>query len=127
MNANDMTPKATYTVTLSDGTSFDGLFISITSKGASFKVGDKVIVRSLRKITNVTDANTTPDVAADLFADGVVYTAAAVAAALDMSAYDLRVQLRNLGLGVGKGRKYGFDAGDARNVYRAIKAVPSNA
>lgn len=127
MNATDMTPKTTYTVTLNDGTSFTGLFISITSKGASFKVGDVVIVRSLRRITDITDPMAIPNTPADLFVDGVTYTAAAVAAALDMDSYDLRVQLRALGMGVGKGRKYGFDAADARTVFNAVKAGQATA
>jgi hypothetical protein len=105
-----------------------GLFVSVNSKGVNLKglgANAKVISRALSTVTGVTTDSDTPDVPADLFTDGVIYTAAAVAAALDMSAYDLRVQLRNLGMGVGKGRKYGMDAGDARNVYAAIKATPS--
>lgn len=133
MNANDfsnITAGTSITIHTAKG-DITGLFVSVNSKGVNLKgvgANAKVISRSLSTVTGVTtDSDTTPDVAADLFADGVVYTAAAVAAALDMSAYDLRVQLRNLGLGVGKGRKYGFDAGDARNVYRSIKAIPTNA
>ncbi len=101
----------------------EGQFVSINTKGINVKTDTgRMVSRSLNAVAQVALIHTTPNTPADLFVDGVTYTAAAVAAALDMSAYDLRVQLRTLGMGVGKGRKYGFDAADARTVYRAVKA-----
>jgi hypothetical protein len=64
----------------------------------------------------------TPTTPADLFTDEGTYGAAELAAALDMEAYDLRVILRDLGYGVGKGRKYGFDMGDANVAARAVRS-----
>jgi hypothetical protein len=79
------------------------------------------IVSAIMDATTPAADDATPDVPADLFADGDTYGAADIAAALDMDAYDLRVILRTLGYGVGKGSKYSFDAGDATNVYRAVR------
>lgn len=60
---------------------------------------------------------------ADMFTDEGEYGAADIAAKLEMDAYDLRVILRDLGYGVGKGRKYAFDMGDANNALRAVRNV----
>lgn len=65
----------------------------------------------------------TPATPADMFTDEGEYGAADIAAKLDMDAYDLRVILRELGYGVGKGRKYAFDMGDANNALRAVRNV----
>jgi hypothetical protein len=115
------TPGTAITVNLTDGTTLDGTFVSVNSKGLNLKVDGKVISRSLTRVATFAVV-TTPDVPADLFEDGGTYGAAAIAAVLEMSAYDLRVLLRDMHLGVGKGNKYGFDAGDATNIVRAIKA-----
>lgn len=57
-----------------------------------------------------------PDAPADLFNNAETYTAGAVAAILDMAAKDLRVQLRSMGLNVGKGKRYEFTADEARTI-----------
>jgi hypothetical protein len=120
----DLAAGTVVTITTAKG-SVTGTFISVNSKGANVKTDDgRVVSRSLAAITRVdlvADDTDTPDDVADLFADGDTYGAAAIAAALDMNAYDLRVILRDLGYGVGKGSRYAFDAGDATNVYRAVK------
>lgn len=118
IDITNLAPKTNVTVVLTDGTAFDGLFTGITSKGATFKVGDKVTVRSLNKIAEVRVFVDTP---ADMFADDGTYTTAEIAAALDMSAYDLRVHLRAMGLGVGKGRTYGFAADEARGIVHTVR------
>jgi hypothetical protein len=101
----------------------EGTFVSFNTKGINVKTeSGRVVSRSLGVVAQVALIVITPDTPADMFVDGETYGAAAIAAALDMSAYDLRVILRDLGMGVGKGRRYGFDAGDARTVYRAVKA-----
>ena len=123
INVTDLVAKTTYHFTLVDGTEFDAMYTSTTSKGLTLKDGDRVFTRALSKVASVTtDIFTVVDTAADLFHDGEAYGAAAIAATLEMSAYDLRVLLRDMGLGVGKGHKYGFDAGDARNIYRAVRS-----
>lgn len=118
----DMTAKTEYVVTLTTGDTFTGKYISTSTKGASFKVGDRVIVRSLNKIDTVE----TLDTPADLFTDEGTYGAADIAAALEMSAYDLRVALRRAGYWVGKGHKYGFDMSDANQAVRAVRQVLAN-
>lgn len=122
---SNMVKGDTYTVDTNRKGAIDtvtGVFISVNTKGINLNVDGRTVSRSLAAVVRVTRPVATPDVPADLFTDGVVYTTAAVAAALDMSAYDLRVVLRSLGMGVGKGRRYGFDAGDARTVYTAVRA-----
>lgn len=99
-----------------------GAFISVNTKGVNVNVDGKVISRSLVSITDVRLATpVAPTTPADLFTDEGAYGAAAIAAALEMDAYDLRVILRDLGYGVGKGRVYTFDMGDANNVVRAVR------
>lgn len=101
-----------------------GEFISTNTKGVNIKVDGKTVSRALSTVKDVRlvqDGTDTPDTPADLFSDGDSYGAADIAAVLDMSSYDLRVILRDLGYGVGKGSRYSFDAGDATNVYRAVK------
>jgi hypothetical protein len=126
MNANltvaNLTPKTTYRFELTDGTTFDAMYTSTTSKGLTLKVGDKVITRSLNKVAAVFDIDT-PNTPADLFTDEGTYGAADIAAALEMTAYDLRVALRLAGYWVGKGHKYGFDMSDANQAVRAVRNV----
>lgn len=120
----DMTPGTWVTLITAKGANVVGDFVSVNSKGANVKVDGKIVSRALSGIIEVVTMvadTTTPDVPADLFADGDTYGAADIAAALDMSSYDLRVILRDLGYGVGKGSRYSFDAGDATNVVRAVR------
>lgn len=100
----------------------EGAFVSVNSKGINVKLDTgRVVSRSLRYVTNVALIVDIPNTPADLFADDATYTTAELAAALDMDAYDLRVILRDLGLGVGKGHKYGFDGAEARKLFTTVK------
>lgn len=120
IDIQNLAPKTNVTVILTDGTVLDGMFTGLSSKGATFKVGSRVTTRSLNKIAEVR-IPADVDTPADLFADDATYTTAEVAAALDMSAYDLRVHLRGMGMGVGKGHTYGFDATEARRIVASVK------
>ena len=95
-----------------------GVFVSVNSKGVNVKLDDgRTVTRALGKIVAVNRINTP----ADMFADDRIYTTAELAAALDMEAKVLRVQLRKLGLGVGKGTKYGFTSTQAREAVAQVR------
>lgn len=111
MNAQDMTKGQTYTVTTAKG-DVTGTFVSVNSKGVNLNVDGKVISRSLASITAIS----TPD------AEGDGYTTAEVAAIFDMTAKELRVNLRALGLGVGKGRRYGLTDADVATIREHLNA-----
>ena len=100
MNVTDMTKGNVYTVTTAKG-SVTGTFVSVNTKGVNLNVDGKVISRSLTSITDVSTSDT-----------GDAMTTAEVAALFNMTAKELRVQLRAMGIGVGKGRRYGLAAAD---------------
>jgi hypothetical protein len=116
---SNLTKGDVITVTTAKG-AVTGAFVSVNSKGINVTVDGRTVSRSLTSITDLTTA--TPNTPADLFVDGMTYTTADVAAALAMSAYDLRVILRSLGMGVGKGHRYGIDAPNARTIVKAVRA-----
>lgn len=111
-NIMDMTKGQTYTVTTDKGT-VTGEYISTNTKGVNLKVDGKVISRSLKSITNVS----VPD------APGGDLTTAELASLFHMEAKALRVELRKLGLGVGKGRKYTFGPADVVKVRAHLAEV----
>lgn len=98
------TKGQTITVNTAKG-AFTGEFISVNSKGANLKIDGKVKSFALSKIESVTTPSDTGD-----------YTTREVADMFDMEAKALRVQLRALGLGVGKGRKYGLNDSDVAKI-----------
>jgi hypothetical protein len=129
------------TVVLVDGTSITGDPISVNSKGVNIKVDGKVRSFGLKRIDSlVSDLDEDPEVMDDLadrieelaneVSDGA--TTAEVAALLsdylerNLTAKELRVHLRALGLGVGKGNKYALSEGEFRAVIKVINAVPAN-
>ena len=96
-------------LTLADGTTATGAPISVNSKGVNIKVDDKVRSFSLNRVKNIDlvtedDEDTVPEDVAAMLHDGM--TTAELAELLDTEAKILRVHLRALGWGVGKGRKY---------------------
>lgn len=122
------------TVRLVDGTEVYGSPISVNSKGVNIKVDGKVRSFGLSRVDAIfNDAEDQDDAAeltdalndaADELSDGA--TTAEVAAALSdildraITPKELRVHLRALGLGVGKGRKYALSAGELRAVHTVI-------
>lgn len=92
--------------------------ISVNTKGVNLRVDGKVRSFGLRRIDAITaDIDTDEDIPED----GM--TTADVAAMFDMEAKELRVHLRKLGRGVGKGRKYGLGADDVRAVRDHLAAT----
>lgn len=91
-------------VTTKDGKTVEGTVFSVNSKGLNVKTIDgKTVSRSLKSLSAVELVPVGDE-------DG--YTTAALAAIFDTNAKALRVVLRRLGLGVGKGRRYALDLTD---------------
>jgi hypothetical protein len=125
MNVNDINPGTPVTLTLTDGNTLAGIFISVNSKGVNIKTLDgKTVSRAVSRVdrVDVYGDTTTADTPADLFADADTYTAGVLAAILDMAAKDLRVELRAMGLHVGKGHRYAFTADEARAIATKLAA-----
>jgi hypothetical protein len=122
------------TVTLADGTAVTGDPISVNSKGVNLKVDGKVRSFGLSRVTALTsdlddEADTDEDTDEEIYAMlGEDMTTADLAAALtealgaEITPKELRVHLRALGLGVGKGRKYSLTATEFRMVRDLVKA-----
>lgn len=124
------------TVRLTDGTEIYGTPISVNSKGVNVKVDGKTKSVSLSRVDAILndadddiedDTNDLKDAlneVADSISDGA--STAEIAAALsdvlgrEITPKELRVHLRALGLGVGKGRKYALSAGELRAVHAVI-------
>lgn len=121
MNANIAAGTAV-TLHLTDGTTLSGDFVSINSKGYNVRVDGKVISRALSKVANVTiDA---PAVDSDMFdgySDDEALTTAALAALFDTDRKALRVELRRVGLGVGKGSTYALTPAIVRPLVAQIR------
>lgn len=126
-------------VALTDGTSVSGDPISVNSKGVNIKVDGKVRSIALSRITGVAHAEDEDAMDDDELTDEEIYaelgegmTTAELAAHLsdalnltDFTPKALRVHLRALGLGVGKGRKYSLSATEFRMVRDLVKADAS--
>lgn len=126
------------TVTLVDGTSVTGDPISVNSKGVNLKVDGKVRSFGLKRIAELTsdldddadDTDPLEDLANEV-SDGA--STAEVAALLsdylnrDLTPKELRVHLRALGLGVGKGNKYALSEGEFRAVIKLINDTDAKA
>lgn len=117
-------------VQTADGNHF-GEALSVNSKGVNIKVDGKTKSFALSRVVDLIldndedDEMTDEDIYAEL-GDGM--TTAELAAHLsdalkvDMTPKELRVHLRALGLGVGKGRKYSLSATEYRMVRDLVKA-----
>lgn len=137
--ANAKADELEVIVTLIDGTSVAGDPISVNSKGVNLKVDGKVRSFGLKRIATVSsDLDDDDDVADEEMSDEDIYaelgedmTTAELAAHLEdslkinLTPKELRVHLRALGLGVGKGRKYSLTATEYRMV-KDIVTTPAN-
>lgn len=108
-------PDAAQVVTLTDGTTITGIVFSINSKGVNVRTDAGVVSRSLTRVASI-DPVATPDTDTD----GA--TPADLADMFNMAAKDIRVILRRLGLGVGKGQRYALGADDIARVRDTIAA-----
>lgn len=124
------------TVVLADGTEVTGDPISVNSKGVNIKVDGKTRSFGLARITAVqVDGNDDDDTESDedIYAElGEDMTTAELADHLSdalkitLTPKELRVHLRALGLGVGKGRKYSLTATEYRMVKDLVTTAPAN-
>lgn len=107
-------------VTTADDTTTVVLTGKVTTKGLAVKMGmeDPTYYIARTKIVSLDVV----DAPADMFTDGDEYTTAELAAAFDMTARALRVELRAMGIGVGKGHTYRFTATEARRVATTLNA-----
>lgn len=98
-----------------------GTALSVNSKGVNIKTdAGRTVSISLTRIASMVLADDTDPTDEDIEAglmDGM--TTAQLADVFGIEAKELRVHLRALGLGVGKGRKYSLAVAD----YRAVKAL----
>lgn len=123
------------TVRLIDGTTVTGDPISVNSKGVNLKVDGKVRSFGLNRVDAIltdedleAEAEVTDKLEelANEVSDGA--STAEVAALLsdfldrEVTPKELRVHLRALGLGVGKGRKYALSSGEFRAVIKVLNA-----
>lgn len=123
MNKQDLTNTAATlagelaTVTMTDGTSMTLVIVGkVNTKGLVVKhhADEPSFYLAPSKIESVTVP--TPD------AEGDGYTTAEVADIFNMTAKELRVNLRALGLGVGKGRRYGLTDADVAVIREHLNA-----
>lgn len=107
-------------VHLADSSTVFGEALSVNSKGVNVKVNGKTRSIALSKVTDlvIADAEAT-DFPVELH-DGMTTTE--LAAVFGIEPKELRVHLRALGLGVGKGRKYSLSPVDYRRVNELINA-----
>lgn len=106
-------------VTFADGSTLEGEFVSINSKGLNFRADDKLVTRSLSRVVSVTRPG---DEDEDEATEGL--TTAELADMFETSARALRVRLRKLGLGVGKGRRYHLTDAELTLVRASVEGEP---
>ena len=144
------------TLTLTDGSTLTGTFLSVNSKGWNITVDGVTVSRGFSRVTAVdVDADAAPDMdedteadyMADMTAAGEINfedddatpdatemdalvaeldgaTTAEVAEIFGTSAKELRVTLRALGMGVGKGHRYHLTAEQITVVRTALEGAP---
>lgn len=121
------------TVMLEDGIEVTGDPISVNSKGVNIKVDGKVRSFGLKRIASLTNSDMDEDDDTesdeDIYAmleDGMTTSDLADALSdhlnISITPKELRVHLRALGLGVGKGRKYSLTATEYRMVKNLVTA-----
>ena len=116
MNATTYAKGDLVNVTLTDDTVLIGEFVSVDAKGTvSIKVDGKTVTRSASRVASI-EAVPADEV------EG--YTSAALADMFDTSARALRRRLRDLGMGVGKGRRYNLTDDALATVRASIKGAP---
>lgn len=99
-------------VTLVDGTTLMGTAVSVNSKGVNIKTAEgKTVARPVAKIQALDVAGVDDEL-----------TTAEMAAIFDTNAKALRVVLRKMDLGVGKGKRYTLHRSDVPAIREAYTA-----
>jgi hypothetical protein len=117
--AADLEKGEEIVVTFVDGSTLEGEFVSINSKGLNFRVEDRLVTRSLAKIESVARP---ADEDEDDDTEGM--TTAELADMFETTARALRVRLRKLGLGVGKGHRYALTDAELALVRSSVEGQP---
>lgn len=123
MNTTDTTTATPFVkgdevvVTLLDGSTLTGTFVSINSKGVNINVDGKIVTRAMSRVSSVT----APE-AEDEDTEGM--TTAELADMFEVTARALRVRLRKLGMGVGKGRRYALTDADLAAIRASVEGEP---
>ena len=103
-------------VTLTNDDVLVGEFVSVDAKGTvSIKVDGKIVTRAASRVKSI-------DVPTEDERDG--YTSADLADMFETSTRALRRRLRDLGMGVGKGRRYFLTDGQLDVVRTSIQGAP---
>lgn len=106
-------------------TIYTGTPVSVNSKGVNLKIDGKTKSFGLNRVDAIrADVPIVEDAAPEV-TDGM--STADVAAIFDIETKELRVHLRKLGLGVGKGRKYGLTIEDVNAVKAHLAIVNAEA
>lgn len=124
------------TLRLTDDTEHTGRPISVNSKGVNLEIDGKTRSFGLNRVVSILSEEDMEEAAeeadrmeelANEVSDGA--STAEVAALIsdymerEITPKELRVHLRALGLGVGKGRKYALSAGEFRAVIKVLEAA----
>lgn len=104
-------------VTLLDGTTLTGEFVSVNSKGVNIKIEGRLVTRSASRVVSIS----LPE-AEDAETEGM--TTAELADMFEVTARALRVRLRKLGLGVGKGKRYALTDADLTAIKASVEGEP---
>lgn len=104
-------------VTLLDGTTLTGEFVSVNSKGVNIKIEGRLVTRSASRVVSIS----LPE-AEDAETEGM--TTAELADMFEVTARALRVRLRKLGLGVGKGKRYSLTDADLTAIRASVEGEP---
>lgn len=108
-------------VTFADDSILEGEFVSINSKGVNVKVDGKLVTRTMSRVVSIARPGDEDEIETDE-TEGL--TTAELADMFETSARALRVRLRKLGLGVGKGRRYNLTDAELALVRSSVEGEP---
>lgn len=123
--AADLEKGEEITVTFADDSTLEGEFVSINSKGLNFRVEDKLVTRSLSRVVSVVRTADIEDEDETDETEGL--TTAELADMFETSARALRVRLRKLEMGVGKGRRYHLTDAELAILRASVEGTPIEA
>lgn len=104
------------TVLLTDGTTATGEPVSVNSKGINIKVDGKTKSFSLTRVEGIRRNDSTEGLSTSDLAE-----------MFEISAKELRVHLRSLGMGVGKGQRYSLTDQDIQKVRDRLATTTADA
>lgn len=126
--AEDLEKGEDVIVTFVDGSTIEGEFVSINSKGVNVRTDDdKLITRAMSRVASIVRDGEEPEDNEE-FEDETDetegLTSAELADMFETTARALRVRLRKLGLGVGKGHRYALTDAELAIVRASVEGEP---